>query len=132
MTRAFSFDLCSLGAAENSPSEKVSKGTDVIPLLTSVLKDPECFSDPENFNPAHFLDEEGRFKKNDAFMPFSTGKRICAGESLARMELFVFLTSILQHFRLKSPDNPEDIDLTATANGFANIPPAYQLCTVPR
>ncbi|CAI5780737.1 cytochrome P450 2G1-like [Podarcis lilfordi] len=108
------------------------KGTDVIPLLTSVLKDPECFSDPENFNPSHFLDEEGRFKKNDAFMPFSTGKRICAGESLARMELFVFLTSILQHFTLKSPDQPEDIDLTAAANGFANIPPAYHLCTVPR
>uniref|UniRef100_A0A8D0B012 Uncharacterized protein n=1 Tax=Salvator merianae TaxID=96440 RepID=A0A8D0B012_SALMN len=108
------------------------KGTDVFPLLASVLKDPEYFPNPDHFDPSRFLDREGRFKKSEAFMPFSAGKRICAGEGLARMELFIFLTAVLQHFTLTSPTDPGDLDLTPPVSGFANIPPAYQLCALPR
>uniref|UniRef100_A0A8D0L9U0 Cytochrome P450 family 2 subfamily G member 59 n=1 Tax=Sphenodon punctatus TaxID=8508 RepID=A0A8D0L9U0_SPHPU len=110
----------------------IPKGTDVVPLLTSALRDPSCFNEPEKFNPSHFLDEQGHFKKNDAFIPFSTGKRVCAGEGLARMELFVFFTCILQNFVVKSPVAPSDIDLTPPVSGFANIPPPYKLCAIPR
>ncbi|XP_016381266.1 cytochrome P450 2K1-like [Sinocyclocheilus rhinocerous] len=32
-----------------------------------------------------------------------SGRRVCPGESLARMELFLFFTSLLQHFRFTPP-----------------------------
>ncbi|KAM4840178.1 cytochrome P450 2C18-like isoform X2 [Urocitellus parryii] len=109
----------------------IPKGTTIITSLTSVLHDNKEFPNPEKFDPGHFLDERSKFKKSDYFIPFLTGKRICVGEGLARMELFLILTTILQNFHLKSVVDPKDIDTTPVFNGFVSVPPAYQICFIP-
>ncbi|XP_038842364.1 cytochrome P450 2K1-like [Salvelinus namaycush] len=111
----------------------IKKGTLVFPLLTSVLQDGSEWESPHTFNPAHFLDEEGRFTKRDAFMPFSAGIRVCLGEGLARMELFLFFTSLLQRFHFSPPPGvtEDDLDLTP-AVGFTLNPSPHQLCAVSR
>uniref|UniRef100_A0ABM5FCD4 unspecific monooxygenase n=1 Tax=Pogona vitticeps TaxID=103695 RepID=A0ABM5FCD4_9SAUR len=110
----------------------IPKGTTIFPVLTSALYDSKEFPNPTEFDPQHFLNKDGTFRKSDHFMPFSAGKRICAGEGLARMELFLFLTTILQQFRLKPLQDPKDIDLSPLMSGAGNFPRPYQLCVLPR
>uniref|UniRef100_G3T1S1 Uncharacterized protein n=1 Tax=Loxodonta africana TaxID=9785 RepID=G3T1S1_LOXAF len=109
----------------------IPKDTSVLVSLTSVLHDAKEFPNPEQFDPGHFLDKSGNFKKSNYFMPFSAGKRVCAGEGLARMELFLILTNILQHFTLKPLVDPKDIDTTPVDNGLGTVPPSYKLCFIP-
>uniref|UniRef100_A0A8C0Z8R5 Cytochrome P450 2G1-like n=1 Tax=Cyanistes caeruleus TaxID=156563 RepID=A0A8C0Z8R5_CYACU len=110
----------------------IPKGTDIYPLLSSVLNDPESFKNPQNFDPGNFLDEQGRFQRNKAFVPFSAGKRLCLGEALVRAELFLFLTSLLQRLRPRPPAPPEELPTAPLVSGFANIPPHFQLRLLPR
>uniref|UniRef100_A0A452HFY1 Cytochrome P450 family 2 subfamily D member 6 n=1 Tax=Gopherus agassizii TaxID=38772 RepID=A0A452HFY1_9SAUR len=84
----------------------IPKGTTVITNLSSVLKDETVWEKLHQFYPEHFLDADGHFVKREAFLPFSAGRRVCLGEQLARMELFLFFTSLLQHFTFRLPEAP--------------------------
>lgn len=106
------------------------KGTYVIPLLASVLFDKSQWETPDEFNPGHFLDAAGKFVKRDAFIPFSTGRRVCPGETLAKVELFLFFVTLLQKFDLLVPPGGTELDLTPVVGGILS-PKPHQLCAVP-
>uniref|UniRef100_A0A087X5V5 Cytochrome P450 2K1-like n=1 Tax=Poecilia formosa TaxID=48698 RepID=A0A087X5V5_POEFO len=111
----------------------IKKGTTVYPFLMSVLYDESEWEKPHTFHPSHFLDKDGKFVMKDAFMPFSAGRRVCLGESLARMELFMFFTSLLKHFRFSPAPgvSEEDLELTPQTN-FSFSPLPHQLCAIPQ
>ncbi|NP_001316427.1 cytochrome P450 2AC1 [Gallus gallus] len=111
----------------------IPKGTYIIPLLNSVLQDKTQWEKPCSFHPEHFLNSEGKFVKKDAFIPFSAGRRICAGETLAKMELFLFFTSLLQRFTFQPPPgiSSSDLDLSAPPR-FVIAPVTHEVCAVSR
>jgi len=61
------------------------------------------------------------------------GSRACLGESLAKMELFIFFTTLLQHFRFTPPPgvSEDELDLTP-GEGVTVCPSPHKLCAVPR
>ncbi|XP_038622727.1 cytochrome P450 2C27-like [Tachyglossus aculeatus] len=109
----------------------IPKGTTVYPGLGSVLNDSQQFPEPECFAPEHFLDSKGAFKKSGAFVVFSAGKRNCIGESIAHVELFLFLTTLLQSLRLSRPPGVQAVDVQPGIRGVANLPRPFQICVTP-
>lgn len=87
----------------------VPKDTMIIPNLHAVHHDPENWDGDASFRPERFLNEKGEFQRNENFMAFSTGKRACLGESLARDEYFIFLTTLFQKFHV-SVDGEIDME----------------------
>ncbi|KAM3834578.1 cytochrome P450 2J2-like [Vipera latastei] len=108
----------------------IPKGTFIIPDLRSVLLDPEQWETPEEFNPNHFLDKDGKFIEREEFLPFGIGQRSCVGEQLARIETFIFLTSLLGVFRLQLPEGVKQINLSPIVKLTVH-PQPYKLCAIP-
>ncbi|XP_029284837.1 cytochrome P450 2J2-like [Cottoperca gobio] len=104
----------------------IPKGVTIIPNLTSVMFDKNEWETPNTFNPGHFLNEEGKFVKPAAFIPFSAGKRLCPGESLAKMELFLFFTSFMQHFTFSMPAGVKPV--MDFQFGVTLAPRSYEIC----
>ncbi|XP_043921520.1 cytochrome P450 2K6-like [Protopterus annectens] len=102
------------------------QGLRVFLNLQSVLHDESQWKFPHEFNPKNFLNDSGEFVKPDAFLPFSAGPRVCIGESLAQMLIFLFFTTLLQHFEIASPENNKLPDFTALF-GLTQSPVPYKV-----
>ncbi|OCT77341.1 cytochrome P450 2C20 [Xenopus laevis] len=107
------------------------KGTRIIPYLSSVLFDPTQWETPEEFNPEHFLDEKGQFRTKPAFMVFSAGKRECLGVNLARMEIFILISALLQKFTFSAVSG-EKLELRCSKNVKMDFIISSEICAVPR
>ncbi|XP_053538023.1 cytochrome P450 2D15 isoform X1 [Ictalurus punctatus] len=104
----------------------IPQGTIIIPNLSSVLSEEGQWKFPHEFNPSNFLNEQGQFEKPEAFMPFSAGPRVCLGEGLARMELFLILVTLLRRFRFIWPEDAGEPDFTPVF-GVTLTPKPYRM-----
>ena len=109
---------------------KFPTGTFFIGNFMSTHFDPEYWEDPLTFRPERFLDTNGKVLTDTPnFFPFSVGKRVCLGESLAKVELFLFFTAIFKNLHFEMPKHhsapdPEDFYIVIT-----KIPSDFH-CTV--
>ncbi|XP_035667221.1 cytochrome P450 2U1-like [Branchiostoma floridae] len=110
----------------------IPEGTMIWPVLWSVFYDPVHYHEPEVFKPQRFLGENGQFVKDPTFIPFSTGRRMCLGENLAKMELFLFFTHLLQHFTFKLPDGAAKPSTVGIVGIITYSPVSFDLCAIPR
>ncbi|XP_019631181.1 PREDICTED: cytochrome P450 2U1-like [Branchiostoma belcheri] len=110
----------------------IPKGTQVLPNLYSLHMDPVYWPDPDRFDPERFLDAEGNvINKPESFMPFGGGRRTCLAEQLARMELFLFFSTLLQSFTFRTPEGAPPPN-TDGVFGLTLPPHPFKLCAIPR
>jgi len=113
------------------PHQDTAIGDKIIPAGANVMyntftlhMDKKCWGDPEIFRPERFLDAEGFFKPNEMLQPFGIGRRKCLGESLARMENFLFFANIFKTFKFsKAGDTLPSLDPDV---GFTNGPHPFK------
>ncbi|XP_072039683.1 cytochrome P450 2F3-like [Amphiura filiformis] len=109
----------------------IPKGTFLIPNLYSTTRDPSIWQDPDDFYPERFLDDNGCVNKPKQLMVFGSGRRVCLGEQLARMELYIIFTHLLHRFTFKKPDESTILDLKPKVTTVM-APKSYELCAVER
>jgi len=64
---------------------------------------------------------------------YISGKRKCLGESLARMELFLFISLLVQRFKFESaPGEKLTVDSVDGLFGIVHAPKPYSIVAVPR
>ncbi|XP_069910755.1 cytochrome P450 1A1 [Oryctolagus cuniculus] len=74
--------------------------------------DPELWGDPEAFRPERFLTPSGAVDKalTEKVLLFGLGKRKCIGETIGRLEVFLFLATLLQQVEFSvSPGTTVDM-----------------------
>lgn len=96
----------------------VPKGAITLVNFYAALYDPEVYEEPHKFDPTRFLLNEDRKPKSEVPIIFGIGKRACTGEPLTSMELFLFVTTVLQNFTLHLPEGDSDFSLE-TKNAYA-------------
>ncbi|KAI3506931.1 hypothetical protein L1887_21584 [Cichorium endivia] len=84
----------------------VSKGTRLIVNVWKLHRDPQIWSDPDEFRPERFLQEHsnvGYQGQNFEYIPFSSGRRMCPASTFALQIIHLTLARVLQGFDLSTP-----------------------------
>ena len=111
---------------------KIPKNTFVFSILYHMMRDPDYWDSPNTFKPERFLNEtHTQVIKEERLVPFGIGKRLCLGETLAKAELFIIITRLLQKFTFeKSPEHPVPTDQPVF--GFILAPKPFHAVATPR
>ncbi|XP_077235593.1 labd-13Z-ene-9,15,16-triol synthase, chloroplastic-like [Tasmannia lanceolata] len=95
------------------PSESTSVGGYLIPKGTKVMvnvyaihRDPSVWENPLEFNPERFLGDTKLDYRgtNFRYLPFGSGRRMCAGVPMAERMLLLLIGSLLQSFEWRLPE----------------------------
>ncbi|GMS94793.1 hypothetical protein PENTCL1PPCAC_16968, partial [Pristionchus entomophagus] len=108
--------------------QTIPAGTWVNGDIHYLMANDPVFVRPEEFRPERYLDTNMIMRKElvERTLPFSLGKRVCAGEGLARVEIFLGLVSIVQHYRIL-PREGEEIDLEPSMAATFKLPKPQRL-----
>ncbi|XP_070574474.1 steroid 17-alpha-hydroxylase/17,20 lyase-like isoform X2 [Ptychodera flava] len=98
----------------------IPKGTQIWINLWKLHMDENFWKAPETFRPERFLDDDGKaLPKQDSFLPFSAGRRVCVGEVLAKNEMLLIFVCLFQQFTF----------LPAPGKEKPSLEPTFQILT---
>ena len=103
----------------------IPANTLISPVMTEILKG-DHWGDGKTFRPERFLDDQGKVRRDEHFIPFSIGKRQCLGETLAKTELFLFFTGLVQQFTFL-PEKEGVLPTEESTFGITSLPKPFKV-----
>ncbi|GLT91004.1 hypothetical protein SLE2022_089140 [Rubroshorea leprosula] len=84
----------------------IPKGSRVFVNVWAIHRDPSIWENPLEFNPDRFLNSNWDFSGSDfRYLPFGSGRRICAGIAMAERMVLYSLATLLHSFDWKFPED---------------------------
>ncbi|XP_013406462.1 steroid 17-alpha-hydroxylase/17,20 lyase [Lingula anatina] len=101
----------------------IPKGTVLYANIMAIHHDPKNWESPEIFKPERFINSDGSLKEvdNKIWIPFSSGKRKCVGESVARANLMMISALFFSRFEVSFPHGQKP-DFEPAMSEFTCIP----------
>ncbi|KAI8492617.1 hypothetical protein Bbelb_296580 [Branchiostoma belcheri] len=109
----------------------IPAGTQVLVNVYGMGMDPALWQHPGTFDPTRFLDGEGKLSVPEHFKPFLVGRRACIGSQLAKMQLLLYITTVLQRFSLRLPEGEPPPSLDGSLGVMLQCP-SFRMCAVSR
>lgn len=82
---------------------RIPKNAQVLVAPWTLHRRTDIFPEPEEFKPERFEPENEKDIPKNAYIPFSTGPRICLGSAFAMLQLRSTLAIILRNYHLEIP-----------------------------
>ena len=79
---------------------KIAKGSAIVLSPWHLHRHQRLWDNPDGFDPGRWHTENGKACLREAFLPFSSGARVCPGAGFAMIEGPLFLSQILRSFRI--------------------------------
>ena len=94
--------------------------------LYHINHDKKYWKNPDKFDLNNWLNEEnGLFKRNEAFMSFSIGNRRCPGDMLAMKMLYVTLSLLIMKYELTANDHGVKWEISTKGQGLMYAHPQF-------
>ena len=92
---------------ENFRDRDVTKGAQVVLSPWHLHRHERLWENPDGFDPDRWGTDAGKASARDAYMPFSSGPRVCTGAGFAMIEGVLLLAMIVKEFRFDIVDGKQ-------------------------
>jgi len=108
----------------------IPKGSVMYGVARHIMQDPSYWKNAEEFEPERFIctdpvTKKLSLRKEDRFIPFGIGRRVCLGELLAKQELFIIATKMLQNFSFGVAEGHDLPEISDCSRGLIIGPRRY-------
>ncbi|XP_070575248.1 steroid 17-alpha-hydroxylase/17,20 lyase-like [Ptychodera flava] len=111
----------------------IPSGTEIWMHFANVHMNSKYWQEPEEFHPERFLDEDGSVLPTpNTFLPFSAGRRKCAGESSAMNWITFTCISLFHHFTFSPAPGQGKPSLKPDCSTGINECSPYEVVSRPR
>jgi cytochrome P450 len=120
------------GREVNIKGFRIPTDTRVVMPMYLIHRHPDCWSNPDSFQPERWLKNEFPASNKNAYMPFASGTRNCVGEHFAMCEAKLILAPLIRSFSFNFAPSCRNVDFDICSFFTIKPKPDLEICVLSR